>query len=263
MQGVTGGRNPCSYSRWYGCPVSRVAARYSCSASTTCASACGSVRAERRRSRTASFLVCASSPSGPPITKAMGADSRIQRPSCAASCAVVRSRPRSSSATRRAPLGTRGMRSRYWSRASRAQPRSLAPCATRTSFATLDPALRRELHRLVAPELFQVVVTADRGVHHVNHDVAQVHQHPFAARVPFDAVHALAERAQPVLDVVGERLHLAAGIAAGDHHALEEGRELRDVEHHDVAALHVLEGVDHGTLLLADVHQRYRLCCRM
>ena len=93
-------------------------------------------------------------------------------------------------------------------------------------------------------------------MHDVHHHVAEVDQHPFAARFALDAVDAAAGLLDLLVHAVGERLDLPVRIAARDHHALEHGRHARGVEDDDVVPLHVLERVDHGALLLADVHQR-------
>src|SRR6185503_5706953 len=216
-------------------------------------------------------------PSAPPITNTVGS------PSSAANCLVVRSLPRSSRATMRDRGGILrffaftsristsyplGMRRTYPSRAIFAQGGRLLATATTCSLATSGLLLwcratlrlcrLLHLHFLAAPEFFQVVVAAHRRVHDVDHDVAQVHQHPFAVAPPFDAHHRRAQRLQFLLHVRGERVHLPVGVAARDHDALEIGGLRGDVEHHDVAPLDVLERFDHGSLLHAYVHQAYR-----
>ena len=182
---------------------------------------------------------------------------------------VVRSRPRSSSATQRAPSGSaactaapprsraacaRGTRSR----AASAQPRNLAPLARRrSSFATRDffgrdprsasPASRPRAPRgcsSCAPSGASRAPRCRRG------PPAPTRRSPRLRR---------RARARPAArsvscTLVGERLDLARRIAARDHDALEERRQALDVEDHDVAPLDVLEGVDHGALLLTDVH---------
>src|SRR5512135_15906 len=282
-----------TYARWYGWPSSSDAARYSCSHSTTWASAWGSVNAETRSRSEASRFSAGSSPSALPITNATGCAAPSQRSSCAANAALSNSRPRSSSATTRAPRGSlwrsrapsaasscvgglpvargsaftvassvakrRGMRFRYSAHAACAQAGGLVPTATISRFAMRDLAGGLlQAHRLAAPDFLQVVIAAHRGMHDVHDDVAEVDEHPLGVRFPLDAVHAAAQLADALLHAVGERHDLARRVAAGDHHALEHRGEARGVEHDDVAPLDVFERLDHGALLRADIHQRYR-----
>src|SRR5688572_790736 len=150
------------------------------------------------------------------------------------------------------------MRFTYSAQACSAQSGSLALMATTWSLGTGLRFLRGfcalQPHRPAAPDLLEVVEVAHRRMHDVHDDVAQVDEHPLAARLAFDAVDARAELAHPLLDAVGKRLHLAVGVAAGDHHALEHRGQPRGVEDDDVVALHVLERLDDHALLDADVH---------
>lgn len=66
---------------------------------------CGSVMLEMRNSSSARAFSSGSSPSAPPMMKATSRPSCCQPGSAWASCIVVQSRPRSSSATMRACLG--------------------------------------------------------------------------------------------------------------------------------------------------------------
>src|SRR5258708_4351446 len=153
------------------------------------------------------------------------------------------------------------MRFAYSAQAVSAQAGSLAATATTRSLATRCTLLfRRALcsllhpHRLAAPHFLEIVEAAHRRMHDVHHDLAQVDEHPFAARLPLDAVDAGAGFAHLVLQVIGERPDLARRVAARDHHALEHRGHARRVEDDDVVALHVLQGIDHQTLLVADIH---------
>src|SRR5205814_2851415 len=140
---------------------------------------------------------------------------------------------------------------RYSSRALRAQAGRLLATATTWSLAMRLLLLRLrflQLYRLLAPELFQVVVAAHRRVHDVHDDVAEVDQHPLAVPAALDAVDARADLLHRFLHARGERVHLPVGVAARDHHALEVGGLARDVVDHDVAALDVLECGDDGAL---------------
>src|SRR5687768_3899818 len=135
------------------------------------------------------------------------------------------------------------MRFRYSAQAASAHAGSLALTATTWSRGTRPRYFlrRTQPHRLAAPDLLQVVEVSHRGMHDVHDHVAQVDQHPFAARRAFDAVDARAELAHALLHAVGERLHLAVRVAARDHHALEHRGQARGIEHADVVPLDVLE----------------------
>src|SRR5262245_59611009 len=107
------------------------------------------------------------------------------------------------------------MRFSYSAHAASAQSGSLPPSATtwslatrlflhRTFFLLRDRLLRRRfhLHFLAAPDLFQVVEAAHRGMHDVHHHVAEVDEHPFAGLRALHAVDARAERGELLLHVV-------------------------------------------------------------
>src|SRR5918992_5647251 len=101
------------------------------------------------------------------------------------------------------------MRFRYSAQACSAQSGSLALTATTCSLGTRLRFLRwfhaLQLHRLAAPDFLQIVEVAHRRVHDVHDDVAQVDEHPLAARLAFDAINARAELAHPLLHAVGKR----------------------------------------------------------
>src|SRR5687767_2299648 len=157
------------------------------------------------------------------------------------------------------------MRLAYSAQAASAQSGSLPLSATTWSLGTrlCLRLLFRSLgfaflaHRLATPDLFQVVELAHRRMHDVHHYVAQVDQHPFAARLALYAVDARALLADALLHAVGERPHLGIRGAGRDHHPLEHRRQARGVEHLDVVAFHVLERFHDKALLGAQVHQMY------
>src|SRR5207302_8172410 len=91
-------------------------------------------------------------------------------------------------------------------------------------------------------------------MHDVHHHVAEVNQHPLAARFALDAVDARAVLPDFLLHAVYQRLDLARRIAARDHYALEHRRHARGVVDNDVASLDVLQRLEYHALLLADVH---------
>src|SRR5579862_3286311 len=157
------------------------------------------------------------------------------------------------------------MRLRYSSRALSAQAGSLFATARTSSLGTgaafggrfrlgFRSGLRFYLYFLAAPEIFQVVKAAHRGMHDVDHDVAQVHQHPFAVAAALDAGDPHPQRLEFFLDADRERVYLAVRIAACDHHALEVRGLAGDVVDHDVAALDVFQRFDHRAFLFADIH---------
>src|SRR5438552_2648854 len=98
-----------------------------------------------------------------------------------------------------------------------------------------------EAHRLPAPDLLQIVEIAHRRMHDVHHHVAEVDEHPLAARFALDAVDAHAVLPDFLLHAVRQRLDLARRVAARDHHALEHRRHARGVEDDDVAPLDLVE----------------------
>src|SRR5687768_15718341 len=111
------------------------------------------------------------------------------------------------------------MRRAYSAHSACAQSGSLALAARTCSLGTRVRLFRRllrlgHLHGLAAPDFLQVVEAAHRGMHDVHDDVSQVHQHPLAARLALDAIDARAERLDPLLDALGERVELAARVAA-------------------------------------------------
>src|SRR5919201_6320622 len=156
------------------------------------------------------------------------------------------------------------MRRAYSAQAVSAQAGSLAAMATTCSLAT-GALFRRLLHRrarggslyshgLPAPHFLQIVELAHRGMHDVHDHVAEVDQHPFAARLTLDTVDPRAVLAHLLLHVVGERLHLARRFAARDDYPLEHRRHACGVVDVDIAALDVFQRVEHHALLLANVH---------
>src|SRR4051812_11969639 len=104
------------------------------------------------------------------------------------------------------------MRFSYSAHAASAQSGSLPPSATTWSLATrlgfrllllFDDGLFGgrffhgrlfQIDALAAPDFFQVVEAAHRGMHHVHHQVAEVDEHPFARLRALHAVDAGAER---------------------------------------------------------------------
>src|SRR6185503_3633401 len=104
---------------------------------------------------------------------------------------------------------------------------------------------RRPVHDLVEtpvrPELLEVVVLANRGLHHVGHYVARVHQDPLAGFLALGAHDGGAGFLQPVAHVARERLRLACRYGARHHDPVADRGELVHVDGLDVARLDVLQ----------------------
>ncbi len=113
---------------------------------------------------------------------------------------------------------------------------------------------RAQFDGLVAPDLFQAVVSADRRLHDVHDHVAQVDQYPFPGVLAFHADDVAAI----VLDLVahrgGQRLGLAIRGAGDDDDAVEQAGQVSGVVQDDVLALDVFEGVNDEGLQFFDVH---------
>ena len=75
---------------------------------------------------------------------------------------------------------------------------------------------------LVAPDLFQVVVLADGGLHDVRHGGAAVHDDPFAVFLAFHARLLEARVLHRVDHAGGQRLGLPVGSARRHDHPLEQ-----------------------------------------
>jgi len=88
----------------------------------------------------------------------------------------------------------------------------------------------------------------------VDHDVAKVYQHPFAAVLAFDREHFTARLAYLFVDIAGQRLDLPVRIAGGNHHVIEHRGELGGVDDFDFLALDVFKGGNDDFLQLANVH---------
>src|SRR6266702_7285007 len=120
--------------------------------------------------------------------------------------------------------------------------------------------LRRSGDRLRArprrrsPELFEVVVSAHRRLHDVNHDVAGIDEHPVASLLAFDADDRRAAGLEAVSDVVGKRLGLARGLRGGNDQRVVQAGELANIEYDDVAGFDVFEGGNCDILDLAKAH---------
>src|SRR3954452_8585545 len=75
--------------------------------------------------------------------------------------------------------------------------------------AAAGHALRKVDQRAVSPQPLEGVERALLLVLHMHHDLAEVDQHPAAVPLALTAYRLGADAAQPVLDLVDDRLHLA------------------------------------------------------
>ncbi|MPN13049.1 hypothetical protein SDC9_160369 [bioreactor metagenome] len=107
------------------------------------------------------------------------------------------------------------------------------------------------------PELLEVVVAAYRRLHDMDDQIADIDQHPFPGVLAFDRDDFAAGLAHLLLNVAGQRLDLAVGVAGGDDQAIEQRGQLGGVDDFNILALDVFEGVDDDFLQLADVHQAF------
>src|SRR5690606_32421257 len=72
----------------------------------------------------------------------------------------------------------------------------------------------------VAPEAFQVIEFPGCRRHDMDHDVAQIHQHPVAGATAFNAQGTLAGNLDLINDVVRQGFDVAIGGATGDDHEI-------------------------------------------
>ncbi len=117
-----------------------------------------------------------------------------------------------------------------------------APPTSGLARAELQP------HRLLAPDLLEVVVVADGRLHDVGDGRAAVHDDPLAVFLALDPRLGKAGLAHRIAHAGGQRLGLPVGGARGHDHALEQRREVLGVENLDVLRLHVLQSIDDGAL---------------
>ena len=109
-------------------------------------------------------------------------------------------------------------------------------------------------HRLVAPELLEVVVLADRGLHDVDDGGAAVDDDPFAVVFAFGARRRLAGRFHRIANAGCQRPRLPVARPRRDDHAFEERRQMLGIEDNDVLGLDVFQTIDDDALQLANVH---------
>ena len=109
------------------------------------------------------------------------------------------------------------------------------------------------MHHFATPDLFQVVVLADVGLHDVGHSGSAIHDDPFAVAFAFDAGLGETGILDGLADAGGQGFGLAVGRAAGDDDALKQRRKVLGVEHHNVLPLHILQAVHNGALEFLDI----------
>src|SRR5690606_15051823 len=105
----------------------------------------------------------------------------------------------------------------------------------------------RVLRRLVAhrPQTLQRVELAHPRQHHVDHDVAEVDEHPFGLALAFDPQRLHVELLGEAHDLVGDRLDVAGRGSRGDEHEIGDAALAADIDLGDVAGLEFVDrGVD-------------------
>ena len=91
------------------------------------------------------------------------------------------------------------------------------------------------------PETLEVIELPGRHLHDVNDHIAEVQQGPFAAVQPFAAERAHALLLDLLQDVLGQRLDLAAGGTAGNHHVIGNAGLAPYIDDHDVLAFQIFQ----------------------
>src|SRR5690606_21501697 len=97
------------------------------------------------------------------------------------------------------------------------------------------------LHQLHRPHLFELVEVAHFRAEKMHDRVAGVDQHPVGLGQAFDTRLAESGVADALDEMVGERRHMAARTAAGDHHVIRKGGFSGELDGHDVFGLVVIE----------------------
>ena len=110
-----------------------------------------------------------------------------------------------------------------------------------------------EPDRLLAPQLFQMVVLPDVGLHDVHHGLAAVHDDPLAIALAFHAGFGKPCVTHGIAHTGRQRLCLPVRRARGDDDPLKQGREVFRVKDLDVLRLHVLQTIHDGPLKFLDI----------
>ena len=98
--------------------------------------------------------------------------------------------------------------------------------------------------RIVTPEALEGIEPAGLLLEDVDDQVAVVEQHPLGAVVALDVQRTHPLAAQPLLDRVGDRLHLALAGAAADQEVVGEVAHLLEVQDLEIDRLAILRGGD-------------------
>ena len=105
----------------------------------------------------------------------------------------------------------------------------------------------------VAPNFFQVVILANRGLHDVHHHSTAVNDDPFAVFFTFDAGFAKSGFAHFIAHTGCQGFGLAVRGAASNDDPLEQCRQMLGIEHLDVLRLDVLQTVNDDALQFLNV----------
>src|SRR5262244_2270445 len=109
--------------------------------------------------------------------------------------------------------GSRAPRARK-ARVAGWRKRKLRSDVSRCAGAWLGAQRAYPARRFPAPQLFKVIVIADRRLHDMDHEVTEIHQYPFAGLLALDPEHAAAGLLHLVGDVACQRLGLPRRVGA-------------------------------------------------
>ena len=98
----------------------------------------------------------------------------------------------------------------------------------------------------VGPQALQVVVRPGLGIEEVDHDVTEVEEHPFAVLLALASQRLAIERAQRLLDLVGQGEYVTSRRPGCDHEDVRDDQQPIDIEEGNVDALLVGDGSASG-----------------
>ena len=110
-----------------------------------------------------------------------------------------------------------------------------------------------ELDGLVAPQLFEVVVLANRWLHDVCHSSAAIDDDPLAVLLAFDAGFAETGFTHGIAHAGGQCLGLAIRRARSHDDTLKQRGDVLGVKDLNVLRLHILQAIDNGSLQFLNV----------
>ena len=108
-------------------------------------------------------------------------------------------------------------------------------------------------HGLLAPNIFQVVILANRRLHDVHDAGAAIHDDPFAIVFAFNARFLKACLFDCIAHAHRQCLGLPIARAAGDDHSLKQAAQMLGVKHHEVLRLHIFQAIHNSFLQLGHI----------